>query len=81
MKKKQLPEDFPERYRAIFGKEPTANMITHCRHELMHAVWRLLLDDRFVRAHRYGIIIRCADGVRRRIFPRIFHYAADYPEK
>ena len=29
----------------------------------------------------YGIIIRCIDGIERRVYPRIFTYSADYPEK
>jgi len=32
-------------------------------------------------AYEHGIIIDCGDGVRRRIYPRIFFYSADYPEK
>ncbi len=47
----------------------------------MHAVWRVLLDDDFIEAYRHGIIIKCPDGVVRRVFPRIFTYSADYPEK
>jgi hypothetical protein len=27
------------------------------------------------------MVLKCADGVLRRIFPRIFTYSADYPEK
>lgn len=56
-------------------------MLTHCRRELMHEVWRLMLDDEFLAAHQHGIVLRCADGVVRRVYPRIFTYAADYPEK
>ena len=55
--------------------------MTHCRRELMHAVWRMLLDDEFMHAYQYGIVIKCLDGVERRVFPRFFTYAADYPEK
>jgi Plavaka transposase len=47
----------------------------------MHAAWRLLLDDDFKEGWRNGWVIKCADGVIRRIFPRIFTYSADYPEK
>ncbi|KAF9232549.1 hypothetical protein BU15DRAFT_90630 [Melanogaster broomeanus] len=28
-----------------------------------------------------GVVITCYDGVKRRVFPRIFTYSADYPEK
>jgi hypothetical protein len=27
------------------------------------------------------MVIQCADGIERRIYPRIFTYSADYPEK
>ncbi|KAJ3749801.1 hypothetical protein EV360DRAFT_97728 [Lentinula raphanica] len=56
-------------------------LLTHCRRELMHAVWRFLLDDEFLDAWKYGIVIRCHDGVSHRFYPRIFTYSADYPEK
>lgn len=56
-------------------------MLTHCRRELMHEVWRLMLDAEFLKAYEHGIVLACADGIRRRVYPRIFTYAADYPEK
>jgi hypothetical protein len=31
----------------------------------MHAVWNLLLDDDFLQAYQYGIVIRCVDGIER----------------
>ncbi|KAJ7053674.1 hypothetical protein C8F01DRAFT_1329290 [Mycena amicta] len=57
------------------------DILTHCRRELMHAVWSFLLDDAFLHAYKYGIVIKCADGKYRRVYPRIFTYSADYPEK
>ena len=47
----------------------------------MHTIWRLLLDDEFIEAHRDGILIQCTDSIIRRFFPRFFSYSADYPEK
>ena len=47
----------------------------------MHAVWRIMLSEAFVYAWIHGIIVDCGDGVTRRIYPRIFTYSADYPEK
>jgi len=47
----------------------------------MHAVWSILLDDDFTHAYTYGFVMKCIDGVERRIYPRIFNYSADYPEK
>jgi hypothetical protein len=58
-----------------------STLLTHCRRELMHEVWRLLLDKDFLHAYEHGIVIKCFDGVLRRIYPRIFTYSADYPEK
>lgn len=57
------------------------DLLAHCKRELIHAVWRILLDDDFVEAYHDGIIIECFDGVKRCVYPRIFTYAADYPEK
>lgn len=56
-------------------------LLTHCKRELLHQVWRLMLDEDFLDAYRHGIPLRCYDGVNRRIYPRIFTFSADYPEK
>ncbi len=32
-------------------------------------------------AYEHGVVIKFADGISRRVFPRIFIYSADYPEK
>jgi hypothetical protein len=40
-----------------------------------------MLDDEFLKAYQHGIVLKCADGIFWRIFPRIFTYSADYPEK
>jgi hypothetical protein len=58
-----------------------ASLHAHCRRELFHACWDILLDEDFIEAYRHGIVLRCADGIVRRVFPRIFTYSADYPEK
>jgi len=47
----------------------------------MHAQWKVLLDDEFIDAYKHGIVVNCHDGLMRRFYPRIFTYAADYPEK
>jgi len=57
------------------------DVVAHCKRELFHAVWRILIDDDFIDAYENGIVIKCYDGVYRRVFPRIFTYSADYPEK
>jgi Plavaka transposase len=58
-----------------------AALHTHCRRDLFHACWKHLLDADFLEAYRHGIVLQCPDGILRRVFPRIFTYSADYPEK
>ncbi|KAJ3797838.1 hypothetical protein GGU11DRAFT_816262 [Lentinula aff. detonsa] len=80
-----LPAPFHDFASRFFTKWSTTRqregLLTHCRRELMHAVWKFLLDDEFLHAYKYGVVIQCHDGVERRFFPRIFTYSADYPEK
>jgi hypothetical protein len=76
----QLPDSFAEAVQAC-DVSPTPALLAHCRRELFHAVWRLLLDQEFCQAYEHGITVTCADRVIRRVFPRIFTYSADYPEK
>ncbi|KAG2743859.1 hypothetical protein P692DRAFT_20878151 [Suillus brevipes Sb2] len=54
---------------------------THCRRELFQACWNILLDADFIHAYRHGIVLLCPDNIIKRVFPRIFTYSADYPEK
>lgn len=79
----QLPDsfkDFAVQHHAKW-KSQKKDILTHCRRELMHAIWSHILDDDFVYAYKYGMVIRCIDGIERRIYPRFFTYSADYPEK
>jgi hypothetical protein len=48
---------------------------------MFHAQWKILLDDEFLAAYERGILIQCQDGITRRLYPRIFTYSADFPEK
>lgn len=41
----------------------------------------LLLNAAFTTAYQFGILIEFADQITRRVFPRLFAYMADYPEK
>ncbi|KAG2335865.1 hypothetical protein BDR05DRAFT_1006378 [Suillus weaverae] len=63
------------------SKSGMAALHTHCQRELFHACWDTLLNQDFLHAYRHGIILKCADGVLCRIYPRIFTYSADYPEQ
>jgi hypothetical protein len=58
-----------------------ADLLAHCKRELFHAVWNILLDKEFLEAYKNGIVVKCYDGKYRRVYPRIFTYSADYPEK
>jgi hypothetical protein len=77
----KLTDAIQDAYHEIYGQAPSDNILTHLRRELMQAVWLLLLDDEFMDAYINGIVIEFPDGVLRRLFPRFFTYAADYPEK
>ncbi|TDL15717.1 hypothetical protein BD410DRAFT_732279, partial [Rickenella mellea] len=67
--------------REFTGRTATSGMMTHCRRETIHEAWRILLDDDFLRAYEHGMVVKCSDGITRRIYPRIFTYSADYLEK
>ena len=62
-------------------KVPSDPFFTHCRRELFHAQWRDILDDEFLQAYEHGLVFVCGDNLKRRLFPRIFTYSADYLEK
>ena len=78
-----LPDSIQDQLKSFHHKWGTQHqdILTHCRRELMHAVWKVLLDDEFVHASTYGLVVRCLDGIERRVYPRILTYSADYPEK
>lgn len=63
------------------GRNISKELMTHCRREVFHAQWSILLDDEFLEAYTHGIVIMCCDGILRRFYPRILTYSADYPEK
>ncbi|OSD02376.1 hypothetical protein PYCCODRAFT_1390006 [Trametes coccinea BRFM310] len=76
-----IPDGLRDYYQTVYGTSISDDVLTFCKRELMQRVWLLLLDDDFLEAYKHGILVVCGDGVTRRIFPRIFTYSADYPEK
>ncbi|KAG2337487.1 hypothetical protein BDR05DRAFT_978477 [Suillus weaverae] len=76
-----LPDDLQDQCMKIFSKPSSSEVYTYCKCELMQAIWALLLDEKFMHAYVHGIIIKCSDGITRRIFPRFFTYSANYPKK
>lgn len=77
----QLPDRIQDEIRKKAGKAASKPIITHCRRELFHGSWVLIMDDEFIEAYQHGIVVKCGDGIERRFYPRIFTYSADYPEK
>jgi hypothetical protein len=77
----QLSDKIQDFYTNKFGTSATAAVLTHCKRELMQAIWSYLLDSDFLHAYEHGITIKCVDGISRQVFPRLYTYAADYPEK
>lgn len=66
---------------SLSPRKSNADLLAHCKRELFHAIWRILLDEEFLEAYKNGIVVKCYDGKYRRVYPRIFTYSADYPEK
>ncbi|KAG6904966.1 hypothetical protein DXG01_005923, partial [Tephrocybe rancida] len=78
-----LPDSFKDFASEHIGGKgtPTPAFLAHCRKEFFHTQWSILLDEEFLEAWRHGIVIMCLDGIKRRFYPRIITYSADYPEK
>ncbi|KAG2335358.1 hypothetical protein BDR05DRAFT_1006898 [Suillus weaverae] len=65
----KLSDTIQDFYKDTFGRSATAAVLTHCKRELMQAIWRFLLDAEFIDAYRHGFIVKFPDGVSRRVFP------------
>ena len=78
-----LPDALQDKLKSFHTKWETQkkDILTHCRRELMHAVWSFLLDEEFLHAYKYGIVVQGPDQIERCVYPRIITYSADYPEK
>jgi hypothetical protein len=77
----QLPDNFQDTYSRFFDEGSSSDVYTHCKRDLMQAIWRLLLNEKFVEAYNSGFVIKFVDGIVRHIFIRFYTYGADYPEK
>jgi hypothetical protein len=60
-----LPDSLQDELKTFHSKWGTQQkaILTHCHQELMHVVWRVLLNDDFIHVHTYGIVVQCHDGV------------------
>jgi Plavaka transposase len=81
--KYQLPDSIQDFLELLpkLSSSAKAAILTHLNRELFQSCWEYLLDDDFLHAWVHGIVVECGDGVTRRLYPRIFTYTADYPEK
>ncbi|KAG6914252.1 hypothetical protein DXG01_001450 [Tephrocybe rancida] len=79
----QLPDVFKDFAKThTGGKKINAELMAHCNRELVHEQWKILLDAEFLHAYEHGIVLKwVGDGEKRRFYPRIMTYSADYPEK
>jgi hypothetical protein len=68
-------------YLATFNKAASSAVLTHCRREIIQAIWLLLLDPEFMNAYQFGIVLEFLDGIRQQFFPHFLTYSADYPER
>ncbi|KAG2072207.1 hypothetical protein BDR04DRAFT_1127720 [Suillus decipiens] len=60
----KLPDSFKD-FMGTYteGKGIGHKCTTHCHCELFQAQWKVLLDDKFLEAYKYGIVILCCDGI------------------
>ncbi|KAG7093514.1 hypothetical protein E1B28_007188 [Marasmius oreades] len=78
----KFPDSFQAKYEQLVGKTATTDVLRYCKHELIHLVWSLLLNNpRFVDVYLNGMLEHCADRILRLLFPRLFTHSADYIEK
>jgi Plavaka transposase len=78
----QLPDRFKDfASEHMGGKRPNDKFMAHCRRELLHTQWDILLDDEFLTAYQHGIVVECCDRIVRWFYPRLLTYSADYKEK
>ncbi|KAI0744837.1 hypothetical protein C8Q76DRAFT_789312 [Earliella scabrosa] len=76
-----IPTALHEAYVKAHGFPMTDKVRRVLKKDLMQQIWLALLDPEFMHAYTHGIVVKCGDGVMRRLFPRILLYSADYVEK
>ena len=76
----QLPDNFQDWYKGAFGAATSLNTLRYCKTALMQAVWLFLLDHGYMVAYEHGMVIRCGDGIVRRVPPNL-HLFCRLPRK
>ncbi|KAK1221912.1 hypothetical protein PQX77_015271 [Marasmius sp. AFHP31] len=78
----KVPDSFKNKYKDLMGRAATEEVFRFVKRELIQLVWALIISDPgFVEAYLHGKLERCADGIIRLLFPRLFAHSADYVEK
>jgi len=62
------------------GKGPNSAFMGHCRWEIYHAQWSIILDNDFLKAYSHRMAVKCGDRIWCRFYLHIFTYSADYKE-
>ncbi len=60
-----LPDSLQDQLKAFHEKWNTQqkDILTHCWRELIHGIWKFLLDDDFQHAYKYGIVVQGQDQI------------------
>ena len=68
----QLPESIKQLQSSITNKKNNYDLLTLCKWDLFHAVWRTMFDDEFIEAYKNGIVIKCFNRVTslRRVYSK-----------
>ncbi|KAG9121530.1 hypothetical protein FRC07_002469 [Ceratobasidium sp. 392] len=77
----KMPDEVKSQLQMLQSGRLQPALLAHCKREIFHNCWRILIDDDFIDAYGHGMVVKCSDGVERRLYPRVFTYSADYPEK
>ena len=76
-----LPDSFQDSATHFCSKWSTqkTDCMMHCPWELMHGIWKFLLDKDFIHTYKYEMVVKCVDGIKCWVYPRFFTYSGDYP--
>ncbi|KIM65881.1 hypothetical protein SCLCIDRAFT_22423 [Scleroderma citrinum Foug A] len=56
-----IPPLPPSLINFIKQRKSHSDVLAHCKRELFHAVWNILLDEDFLEAYMNGIVVKCFD--------------------
>ena len=59
----QLADEFQTFYQTAFGHVATAEVLKHCRRDLIQLILCLILDDEFMHAYVYGVVLEFIDKI------------------